>query len=157
MRPGQPESAAVTAPDEHSTPVELAATLDELLDEISEVKQAGWLSGGHPVHAAFTDLLSFLGTSVRAVVLHEDEAGGRPLSILTPSGRVAKKIAGHEPEDLVATVDHHLAVLAESISRHASAVANSDPSSATLLDGIAEGLEQHQQSIRAALGRPEES
>jgi hypothetical protein len=125
----------------------LGSVLDELVDLISETKQAAWTAPSTPRRALFDDLKSFLAEQVALIDDAELRLGTRAPWITTPTGRRSRNLsaeAGGDPERLVELLARDLRCVVDDVRSRSATV---DGEWRQLLSTLADDLERHVETL----------
>lgn len=137
---------AVPQPDSKT----LSAVFDKLIDLVHESKQALWFVPSARLHTALDALKNFLEAQAALIDEAELQAGGRPASFVTPTGRPLRNIigiAGGDPAALVKVLVADLAAVREDVVQAAATTEEWQ----SLLSELAIGLDRHVAELRSCI------
>ena len=125
----------------------LGSVLDELIDLISETKQAAWTAPSTQRRALFDDLKSFLAEQVALIDDAEQRLGTTAPWITTPTGRRSRNLsaeAGGDLERLVELLARDLRCVVDDVRSRSATV---DGEWRQLLSTLADDLERHVETL----------
>ena len=121
----------------------VATVLDELVDLISETKQAAWTAPSTQRRALFDGLKSFLAEQAVLIDDAELRLGTTAPWITTPTGRRSRNLAseaGGDPQRVVELLARELRCVVDDVRTRAATV---DGEWRQLLSTLADDLERH--------------
>jgi hypothetical protein len=140
-----------TQMDDERVDRELGLAFGDLVAAVRGMKQVVWTTPRGPLHDAVDALFQFLVAQTVAVADAEAAIGGRSPNLVSPSARETRNViadAGGSNEAVLEMVDERGRDLANDMRERAAKVEGSD--AAKLFTGIADGLAEHLDALRAA-------
>jgi hypothetical protein len=98
-------------PSENEITSNLGAVFEKLVDLVHEVKQATWFASDSDLRHQLEGLQAYLAEQAMSVDEEEQQAGGRPSWIVSPTGYKAPNLsaeAGGDPGRFVVVLVEHL-------------------------------------------------
>jgi hypothetical protein len=137
--------------DELSTDRELVAAFDELIEAAHEARQAAWIAPRGPRRDALDALFAFLRVEVAKLADAEAASFGRSPDMVSPSEQTSRNLVA-DAHDIPDAVIPLLIERVEAVIGHLRTRATriEDPSIATLLRDIADGLQTHVEQLASA-------
>ena len=135
--------------DDHEIDEHLGIVLTEVLYAVYQAKQVAWAASTSPLLPHLRALVTFLIEQSGALMAAEERIDGRSPDILSPSSHQRGNIVAEHHGDITAAIAalvHRLDRLAADVRPRAAAIAGADE--ATLLDGLADGLDARTARLR---------